>query len=453
MGKTLKTSNQMEEGIRLFSLFFVVLFGCLIAQCAAKAFEIDSAKHNCLGEECVAPDILMENFAPLHGPKIAYGIMVYQREGTSAEKVYRQFQRLFEALYHPENTYTVHIDIKSHDTLLAAVDSYLSWFDNAENIYSVSVSWAGITVVERTLALMQTALEMNSEWRYFVNLGHEDYPIMNQNEMSSWLETQSDGTNFIKCWEIDGHDFFGQWEHHERRVEVISVDNFVGQTFDTDFRRDRDDIMGIKFYKSLQQTVLSRDFVHYASYGIEARRILIYLTNSKAPDELYFPTTLQSHPELAQTATCNDTRHFSHWVRPGGSWHPEYLEIEHLKLVMESGKFFIRKVDDRSIGLLDVLDELMADKKTAELTDLILSSVQSDESLYYVKDKTNADSIIAGLDEYRDLRDQHQIYHFKLWVNEQRRKHMKAKEELHAQQKQSILNNKESKLLEKTKEL
>lgn len=32
-------------------------------------------------------------------------------------------------------------------------------------------------------------------------------------------------------------------------------------------------------------------------------------------------------------ATCDDTRHFSYWIRPGGSWHPEYLTLDHLPLV------------------------------------------------------------------------------------------------------------------------
>jgi hypothetical protein len=33
------------------------------------------------------------------------------------------------------------------------------------------VSWAGVTVVERTLALMQAALEVDADWEYFVNIG------------------------------------------------------------------------------------------------------------------------------------------------------------------------------------------------------------------------------------------------------------------------------------------
>ncbi len=33
------------------------------------------------------------------------------------------------------------------------------------------MSWAGVTVVERTLALMQAALAVDPEWEYFVNIG------------------------------------------------------------------------------------------------------------------------------------------------------------------------------------------------------------------------------------------------------------------------------------------
>lgn len=40
-----------------------------------------------------------------------------------------------------------------------------------QNKYARSVSWAGVTVVERTLALMQEALEVDPEWEYFVNIG------------------------------------------------------------------------------------------------------------------------------------------------------------------------------------------------------------------------------------------------------------------------------------------
>lgn len=39
-----------------------------------------------------------------------------------------------------------------------------------------------------------------------------------------------------------------------------------------------------QFYKSLQQTVLSRSFVHYACYSSESRRLLLFLANSQVSE-------------------------------------------------------------------------------------------------------------------------------------------------------------------------
>ena len=38
------------------------------------------------------------------GPRLAYGIMVYQRKGSTVEKTLGQFTRMFNALYDTENT-------------------------------------------------------------------------------------------------------------------------------------------------------------------------------------------------------------------------------------------------------------------------------------------------------------------------------------------------------------
>ena len=69
---------------------------------------------------------------------------------------------------------------------------------------------------------------------------------------------------------------------------------------------------------------------------------------------------MQSDQKLASTVICNTTLHYSHWIRccsvlycvdfellfsvliaivislrPGGSWHPEYLDLEHLPILMQ----------------------------------------------------------------------------------------------------------------------
>ncbi|CAM9250441.1 unnamed protein product, partial [Discosporangium mesarthrocarpum] len=299
------------------------------------------------------------------GPTVAYGIMVYQRKGHTPMKTIEQFSRMFWALYDECNTYVVHIDSKSDQELLDGISATLDALPNAHQVVSVSVSWAGITVVERTLALMQKAMDVDPRWRYFVNLGHEDYPSASQGHVREWLSEVPDGTNFIKCWPIEGHDFFGQWEKHGIRAADVHVDDFMGtvQEFRTlSGRRGSQERKKTDYtvFKSLQQTMLSRELVEHACLSSEARRLLLFMATAQAPDELYFPTLVQTDQRFSSKATCNDTRHFSYWIRPGGSWHPEYLTLDHLPMVLKASEFYVRKVGEENDSgpLLDVLDSL-----------------------------------------------------------------------------------------------
>lgn len=46
--------------------------------------------------------------------------------------------------------------------------------------------------------------------------------------------------------------------------------------------------------------MLSRQLSEYAIYSSEARRLLLYMATSKAPDELYFPTLTQLDERFAK---------------------------------------------------------------------------------------------------------------------------------------------------------
>lgn len=62
-----------------------------------------------------------------------------------------------------------------------------------------------------------------------------------------------------------------------------------------------------RFYKSLQQTVLSRAFARFAVESAAARRLLLHLAISQAPDEIFFPTLLhlpEAAPHLERCVLC-----------------------------------------------------------------------------------------------------------------------------------------------------
>ena len=59
----------------------------------------------------------------------------------------------------------------------------------------------------------------------------EDYPLERPEVIQDYLAYSTPpATNFIYCWDLRGHDFFGQWEHHQGRVSRVFIDLFNGKS-------------------------------------------------------------------------------------------------------------------------------------------------------------------------------------------------------------------------------
>ena len=243
------------------------------------------------------------------------------------------------------------------------------------------------------------------DWDYFIFLGHESVSLVTLNYIEQFLgsvrngillststteisdENKSDnkvarqipfsvypeGTNFINCWHAYGHNFYGQWEDVHARLESVVVDSHNGFLIENlhwldrrtgkyhEFKRAIPQDLGFEIFKTIQYIGLTNEACKFILYGPDTRQILLYLANVKASDELVIPTIFQRNATLANTATCDNTLHFMHWVRPGGSWHPEYVTMEHLPLMMNTTKhLFIRKVNSASADVLDALSEVRA---------------------------------------------------------------------------------------------
>ena len=301
---------------------------------------------------------------------LAFGVMTYQKEGRSADSTYADFRRLMDVLYGgPEkHVYVLHVDVKSETRLLDAIHGdYCDPKPNCGYIEPRNIAWAGLTTGEMMLALMHRALEFHggqaedAAWDYFVLIGHESVPLYPLSYMEQYLAAfdASKKTNFMNCWAVEGYDFFGQWESNNYRLQEVAVDDFEGSLLEDLTPWQRSIPRDLRFFKSIQLVVVSRDYVKFACRGQTTRRILLYLANVKTSDEMLLPTILQSSPDLAPTATCDTTLHFTHWIRPGGSWHPEYLSLEHLPLLLNITRhLFARKFElpGRSSVLLQAVE-------------------------------------------------------------------------------------------------
>jgi hypothetical protein len=112
-------------------------------------------------------------------------------------------------------------------------------------------------------------------------LGHESLPLRSLKYTETILASYPKGTNFINCWKGSGYDFYGQHEDVNWRLSRVVVDTFQDNVLmEPDMLRNVP--KGLEIFKSMQYVVLSREFVQYACYGPETRRILLFLANVKA---------------------------------------------------------------------------------------------------------------------------------------------------------------------------
>lgn len=280
---------------------------------------------------------------------LAFGIMTYQKSGISVVDTYNLFMSHMESIYDVNHVYVLHVDIKSDDQLIKLIlNDYCAPKKNCYFIEPRNVAWAGMTTGEMMLALMHKAYDVDPTWDYFVLTGHESMALTSVEFMEGMIASFPKGTNFMNCWKVDSYNFFGQWESGSRRLEKIVVDSHDGYLIEdatgAGVARKLPNHWPFRVYKSIQLVVLSREFVGHVSQGMDTRMVLLYLANVKTADEMLLPTLLQMNKTLAATATCNTTLHFTHWIRPGGSWHPEYLTLEHLPLLLTTTSLFARKV-------------------------------------------------------------------------------------------------------------
>ena len=76
----------------------------------------------------------------------------------------------------------------------------------------------------------------------------------------------------------------------------------------------------------------------------------------------------------------------SHWIRPGGSWHPEYLTPLHLPLILEkrvdeeSAPLYARKVSGTALLPMQARSHVADTRSVQSLTWLAAAAGQVDEA-------------------------------------------------------------------------
>ncbi|XP_074527410.1 beta-1,3-galactosyl-O-glycosyl-glycoprotein beta-1,6-N-acetylglucosaminyltransferase-like [Halichoeres trimaculatus] len=119
---------------------------------------------------------------------LAYSMVVHHKV--------QNFERLFRAIYAPQNYYCVHVDKKSDASVRSAIKAIVSCFPNVFMVSrAVSVIYSGWPRVQADLNCMADLVEMSTKWKYFINVCGQDFPLKTNLEIVRALRSLRGGNS------------------------------------------------------------------------------------------------------------------------------------------------------------------------------------------------------------------------------------------------------------------
>lgn len=259
---------------------------------------------------------------------IAYFILVHRFP--------EQFKRLFEAIYHPENHYLIHLDKKTATDIYEDIKAFLAEFPNTHILESVNVVWGGYSMVQAELNGMKYLLTLNIEWDFFINLSGQDYPLKSQKIIREYL-TKNKDNNFIKI-----SDQLIVRPETMNRIEnyfVESDNGFSGIPYKRNYLKD------VTPYIGGQWMILTRKSCEFICNSKETKKFEDYYLNTLIADESFFQTVLMNTSFDGKLV--NDDKRAIIWIPDGDiKLRPKTFTEEDIDFLLEGDNLFARKFDD-----------------------------------------------------------------------------------------------------------
>lgn len=121
---------------------------------------------------------------------VSFAYLISASSGDAARAA-----RLLAALYHPSNSYLLHLDREApaeEHRQLAELVGGRAVYARAGNVWIVGrpnlVTYRGPTMLSTTLHAVAVLLRLGRRWDWFINLSASDYPLVTQDgNFSCWL--------------------------------------------------------------------------------------------------------------------------------------------------------------------------------------------------------------------------------------------------------------------------
>ncbi|KAM4577375.1 beta-1,3-galactosyl-O-glycosyl-glycoprotein beta-1,6-N-acetylglucosaminyltransferase-like [Odontesthes bonariensis] len=203
---------------------------------------------------------------------LAYSIVVHHKV--------QNFERLLRAIYAPQNIYCVHVDRKAEVSVYSAISAITSCFPNVFMVsQAVSVVYAAWPRVQADLNCMADLYNISTEWKYFINLCGQDFPLKTNLEIIRSLRSLKGG-NSLESENMPAG----------KKGRVSYVHQIVdGQIKNTGKQKDPAPF-NLPIMSGNAYIVVSRGYVHSVMKDSRIHTLIEWFKDTYSPDENFWAT-------------------------------------------------------------------------------------------------------------------------------------------------------------------
>ncbi|NXW03557.1 GCNT2 transferase, partial [Fregetta grallaria] len=199
-------------------------------------------------------------------------------------KEFETFERLFRAVYMPQNIYCIHVDAKAPAPFRQAVRHLVSCFPNAFLASRVEkVVYGGASRLRADLHCMRDLLASDVPWRYLLNTCGQDFPLKTNREIVQLLKSLG-GKNVTPGVLPPPHIIARTKYVH--REQLYSFFSFMLWTF----VRKAPPPHNITIYFGSAYVAVTRPFVEFVLQDQRAIDLLAWSEDTYSPDEHFWVT-------------------------------------------------------------------------------------------------------------------------------------------------------------------
>ncbi|XP_015090164.1 N-acetyllactosaminide beta-1,6-N-acetylglucosaminyl-transferase isoform X2 [Vicugna pacos] len=207
---------------------------------------------------------------------LAYMMTIHEDFGT--------FERLFRAIYMPQNVYCVHVDEKARDAFKDAVKQLLGCFPNAFLASKMEpVVYGGISRLQADLNCLEDLRASEVPWKYAINTCGQDFPLKTNREIVQHLKGFK-GKN-ITPGVLPPDHAIGRTKYVHQEL-LSKTNSYVIKT--SKLKTPAPHNMTIYFGSAY--VALTREFASFVLQDQHARDLLSWSKDTYSPDEHFWVT-------------------------------------------------------------------------------------------------------------------------------------------------------------------